>query len=101
MILQHTDQFDFHVDPKYYGYQWEGAKYLHIHYSAIKEGDKVISSIDMIAGEPWLLGSIYIHNNWLVVSKETIEAAQAAAEKHFNRNNHVNETVMSALAPHI
>jgi hypothetical protein len=28
-----------------------------------------------------------------------IEAAQDAAKKHFNRNDHVDETVMSALAP--
>ena len=100
-IQSHSDQFDFHVDPKHYGFQWKGPMYMQIHYAAIKEGDKVIASIETITAEPWLIGSIAIRDNWMAVSKETIEAAQDAAEKHFKRNGHVNETVMSALAPFI
>jgi hypothetical protein len=99
MILQHADQFDFYVDPKHYGFQWKGAMYMQIHYAAIKEGDKVIASIETITAEPWLIGSIVVHNNWLAVSKETIEAAQDVAEKHFNRNTQVSPTILQAIAP--
>lgn len=96
-----NDQFDFHVDAKYYGYQWVEALYITVSYSAIKDTDKIISSIDTITVEPWLIGSIITHGYWLTVNKEMIEAAQDAAEKHFARNSQVNETIFQALAPHI
>ena len=96
-----NEQFDFHIDAKYYGYQWTEALYITVCYSAIKDNDKIISSIDTITVEPWLIGSIITHGYWLAVNKEMIEAAQDAAEKHFNRNPHVDETVMTAIAPFI
>lgn len=96
-----NEQFDFHVDAKYYGYQWTEALYITVSYSAIKDGDRIVSSIDVITVEPWLIGSIITHGYWMIVSKELIEAAQDAATKEFARNSHVNETIMSALAPHI
>jgi hypothetical protein len=99
-ILTHTDQFDFFVDAMYYGYQWKEAMYILVSYSAIKEGDKIVSSIDYIGAEPWLIGSIATRGNWMAVSKEMIEATQDIAEKHF-RNPHVDEAVMTAIAPFI
>lgn len=78
-----TGDFDFHVDPKYFGFQWAEAMYIHAVYSAIKENERVISSIDIIAAEPWLIGSIVTHCYWMEVSKEMIAAAQDHAEKEF------------------
>lgn len=100
-ILTHTDQFDFNVDPKYYGFQWTEAMYITVTYSAISDDSKVVSSIDNICAEPWLIGSIATHGNWMFVSKEMIEAAQDHATKHFNRNSHVNETILGSIAAHI
>jgi hypothetical protein len=100
MIQQHADQFDFNVDPEHYGFQWKGPMYIQVHYAAIKEDARVIASIETITAEPWLIGSIVIRNNWMAVSKEMIEATQDIAEKHF-RNAHVDETVMTAIAPFI
>lgn len=94
-----NEQFDFHVDAKYYGYQWGDALYITVSYSALKDGGKVVSSIDVITVEPWLIGSIITHGYWLTVNKEIIEAAQDAAEKKFA--NPVHPTKTSALAPFI
>jgi surface antigen len=100
-IKNMTDQFDFYVDPKHYVFQWTEAMYITVAYSAIKEGDRVVSSIDNITAEPWLIGSIATHGNWMLVSKEMIEAAQDHATKEFNRNGQANEAIMSAIAPYI
>lgn len=96
-----TGKFDFHVDPSHYGFQWKGPMYINVNYSAVMVGGRVISSIDKITAEPWLIGSIVIRGNWMAVNRETIEAAQDHAEKEFARNGHVNPTIMSALAPFI
>lgn len=96
-----TGDFDFHVDPKHYGFQWKGPMCIFVQYSAIKDGDRVIASIDSVTAEPWLINSIVIHNNWMAVNTELIAAAQCAAEKEFNRNVHVDETILGALVPHI
>lgn len=96
-----NEQFDFHIDAKYYGYQWTEALYITVSYSALKDGDRIVSSVDIITAEPWLIGSIVTHGNWMIVSKEMIDAAQAAAEKEFARNGHIDETILSALVPHI
>lgn len=96
-----NEQFDFHVDAKYYGYQWTEALYITVSYSALKDGDQIVSSIDVITVEPWLLGSIIVHGYWTTVNKEMAQAAQDHAEKEFSRNNHVVDTIMNAIAPHI
>lgn len=95
-----TDSFDFHVDPKHYGYQWTEAMYIFVQYSALKDGDRIIASIDSVTAEPWLIGSIVIHNSWMDVNKEIIAAAQDHAEKEFAKGQ-VLPTIMSALAPFI
>lgn len=106
-----NDQFDFHVDAKYYGYQWTESLYITVSYSALKDGDKIISSIDVITAEPWLIGSIITHGYWLTVNKEMVEAAQDKAVKEFNKQvaaddgnamlKNVHPTIASALAPFI
>lgn len=95
-----TEQFDFNVDPKHYGFQWKGPMYIQAHYTAIKDGDKVIASIETITAEPWLIGSIVIRNNWMAVNKEMIEAAQDHAEKEFAKGG-IHPIIQSALAPFI
>lgn len=104
-----NEQFDFHVDAKYYGYQWTEALYITVSYSALKDGDKIISSIDTITVEPWLMGSIITHGYWMTVNKEMIEAAQDKAAKEFNKQGaadnamlkNIHPTIASALAPFI
>jgi len=96
-----TGDFDFYVDPMYYGFQWTEAMYITVQYSAIKEGDSVVASANNITAAPWLLGSINMRGNWMAVDKQITTATQAHAEKEFNRNGQVNETIMEALTPFI
>jgi hypothetical protein len=100
MIQSVTDSFDHHVDARHFGFQWTEAMYIFVQYSAIKEGNKIVSSIDSITAEPWLIGSIVAHCNWEIVNKEIIEAGQDAARKEFARNGQVNQT-LQALTPFI
>lgn len=102
MTLQaKTGSFDFHVDPKHYGFQWSEAQYITVEYSALIKEDGVVASAYTYKASPWLIGSIMIRNNWMAVDKEITAAAQDAAEKEFARNGQVNETIMSAIATHI
>lgn len=99
-----TDQFDFHVDARHFGFQWPEAMYITVQYSALKDDGPIVSSIDSITAEPWLIGSIVTHGNWMTVSKEMIEAAQDAAVKEFNKQGmlaNINPIIASAIAPHI
>lgn len=93
--------FDFHIDPSHYGFQWIEAQYITVEYSALKREDGVVASAYTYKASPWLIGAIMIRNNWMAVDKEITAAAHDAAEKEFNRNGQVNETIMSAIAPHI
>jgi hypothetical protein len=96
-----TGSFDFHVDPSHYGFQWSEAMYINVEYSALKRDGEVVASVYKISAAPWLIGSINIRGNWMAVDKEITAAAQDHAAKEFGRNGHVDETILSALAPHI
>lgn len=96
-----SGKFAFHVDPAHYGFQWTEAMYITAEYTALKRGDVIAASVYSIAAVPWLMTSIVIRGNWMIVDKEITAAAQAAAEKEFARNGQVNETILSALVPHI
>lgn len=93
--------FDFHVDPVHYAFQWTEAQYITVEYAALKQEDEVIASAYTYKASPWLLASIAMRGNWMIVDKEITEAAQDAAVKEFGRNPHVDETILSALVPHI
>lgn len=95
------NSFDFHVDPMYYGFQWSEAQYITVEYSALKKDDGVVSSAYTYKASPWLLASIAMRGHWMAVDKEITAAAQDHAAKEFNRNGHVDETILSALMPHI
>jgi hypothetical protein len=102
MKLQaNTGSFDFHVDAKHFGFQWSEAMYIKVEYSALKRDGDVVASVYNISAAPWLIGSITIRGNWMIVDKEITSAAQDHAAKTFDRNDHVNETILSAIAPHI
>jgi hypothetical protein len=92
-------QFDFHVDAKYFNFQWSEAMYINVKYSALKRGNDVVVSVYEISGAPWLISSIAMRGNWMFVDKEIIAAAQDHAEKAFG--GQVHPTIMSAIAPHI
>lgn len=94
-------QFDFHVDAKHFNFQWSEAMYITVKYSALKRGDDVVVSVYEIGGAPWLLSSIAMRGNWMIVDREITAAAQDHAEKEFASNGHVDKTIMSAIAPHI
>lgn len=94
-------RFAFHVDPKHYGFQWTEPMYITVDYTAIKQGDDVVASVYSIAAMPWLITSIAMRGNWMIVDKEITAAAQDHAEKDFGRNGHVDKTIMSAITPHI
>lgn len=96
-----TGAFDFHVDPSYYGFQFTEAQYITVEYAALKQEDGVVASAYTYKASPWLLGALMFRNNWMAVDKEITAAAQDHAEKEFTRNSHVNETILSALVPHI
>jgi hypothetical protein len=96
-----TGDYQFYVDPMYYGFQWTEAMYITVQYSAIKEGDSVVASANAITAAPWLLGSINMRGNWMAVDKEITTATQVHAEKEFARNNQVHDTIMEAIAPFI
>lgn len=96
-----TASFDFHVDPLYYGFQFVEAQYITVEYAALKEGDGVVASATTYKASPWLIGAIMFRNNWIAVDREITAAAQDHAEKEFGRNKHVDETILSALVPHI
>lgn len=100
-ILTHTDEFKCFIDAMYYGFQWKEAQYIDVEYSAIKKGDEVVASVQSIKAEPWLIGSIAVRNKWMEVSNHIDAATLDHATKHFNRNSHVDETVMTAIAPFI
>ena len=100
-IQTHTGQFDFHVDPKYYGFQWTEAIYITVDYSAIKQDDGIVASVNKISAAPWLIGSINMRGNWMFVDKEMTAAAQDHAEKEFSRSIQIHPTIASALAPFI
>lgn len=93
--------FDFHVDPVHYGFQWSEPMYITVEYSALKRDGEVVASAYTYKASPWLIGSIVIRGNWMAVDKEMTAAAQDHATKEFARNGHVNETILSAIAPHI
>lgn len=105
------DQFDFHVDASHYGYQWTEDMYITVDYSAIKEGEQVVASVNKISATPWLMGSIAMRGNWMAVDKEIIAAAQDHAEKEFNKQSAadiastmlagVHPTMASVIAPFI
>lgn len=101
-----SDKFKCFIDAMYYGFQWKEAQYMDVEFSAIKKGDDVVVAVQNIKAEPWLIGAIVIRNNWMEVSKHIDDATLAHATKEFNRNAHVNETVINAIAnylaaPHI
>lgn len=96
-----TGKFAFHVEPKHYGFQWTEAQYITVDYTAIKQGNDVVASVYSIAAVPWLMTSIVMRDNWMIVDKEITAAAQSHAEKEFARNTQVNPTILSALQPHI
>lgn len=96
-----TGTFDFHVDPVHYGYQWTEPQYITVEYAALKKEDGVVASAYTYKASPWLIGSIAMRGNWMIVDKEITAAAQDAAEKEFARNGQVDETILSALMPHI
>lgn len=100
-ILTHTDEFKCFIDAMYYGFQWKEAQYIDVEYSAIKKGDEVIVSVQKIKAEPWLIGSIAVRNNWMEVSNHIDAATLDHATKHFNRNSHVDETILGSIAAHI
>lgn len=93
--------FDFHVDAKHFNFQWSEAMYITVKYSVLKRGDDVVVSVYEISGAPWLITSIAMRGNWMIVDKEIIAAAQDHATKEFGRNSNVHPTIMSAIAPHI
>lgn len=101
MIKAITAQFDFHVDARHFNFQWSEAMYITVKYSALKRDGEVVASVYEISAAPWLIGSITMRGNWMVVDKEITAAAQDHATKEFARNGQVDETIMSALAPHI
>lgn len=102
MTLQATTgTFDFHIDPKHYGFQWSAAMYITVEYTALKEGNEIVASAHKYSAEPWLISSIAMRGNWMIVDKEITAAAQDHATKEFARNGHVNETIMSVIAPFI
>lgn len=100
-ILTHTDEFKCFIDAMYYGFQWKEAQYIDVEYSAIKKGDEVIVSVQNIKAQPWLIGSVAVRNNWMEVSNHIDAATLDHATKHFNRNIHVNETILGSIAAHI
>lgn len=98
-MITHT--FDFHVDAKHFNYMWTEAMYIAVQYAAWKEEGKIKYIINSISAPPFFLGSIVLHGNWWTVDVEINAAVLDHAGKEFARNGHVNETIMSALAPHI
>lgn len=96
-----TGSFDFHVDPMFFGFQWTEAQYITVEYAALKKEDGVVASAYTYKASPWLIGSIVIRGNWMAVDKEITAAAQDHAAKEFARNGQVDETILSALMPHI
>jgi len=89
------------VDAMHYGFQWTEAQYITVEYSAIKEGDNVVASVNNISATPWLIGSITMRGNWMFVDKEITEAAQDHATKEFAKQGQVHPIIMGAVAPHI
>lgn len=93
--------FDFHVDPMHFGFQWNEAQYITVEYAALTKEDAVVASAYTYKASPWLLASIAMRGNWMIVDKEITAAAQDHAAKEFARNSHVDQTILSALMPHI
>lgn len=96
-----TGEFKLFVDPMYYGYQWTEAQYVTIEYTAAKRGNDIGAAAQNVKGQPWLIGSIAVRNNWMEFSREIDAATLDHATKHFNRNSHVNETILGSIAAHI
>lgn len=93
--------FDFHVDAKYFNFMWGGPMYITVSYTAWKAEGVIKFTLDNMTAPPFLIGSIVLNGSWWDVDVQMNAAAHDHAEKSFSRNNHVDETVMSAIAPHI
>lgn len=96
-----TATFDFHVDPLYFNFQWSEAQYITVEYSALNREGEVVASAYTYKASPWLLASISMRGHWMTVDKEITAAAQDHAAKEFARNGHIDQTILSALMPHI
>lgn len=94
-------ELKFEVASKHFNIQWKEIMYITVRYSAIESEGDVVASVYEISAAPWLLTSIAMRGNWMIVDKEITAAAQDHAVKEFARNGHVDETIMSAIAPHI
>lgn len=95
-----TKTFKLHVDPSLYNFRWTEAQYVDVTYKAgITDSGHVVAAAD-VSGPMYLLGMIACAGKWVEFNKEVESAAVANATPLLN-NQHVNETVMSALAPHI
>lgn len=78
-----TQKFSFHVDAKLFAFKWNDAQYIDVEYNATNAEDKLVVYVTNISAQPYLLGMIIVHNNWMVLTKAIEDAARHNAEEYF------------------
>lgn len=92
-----TNNFQFYVYPKHFGFQWTEPVYLDVTYAAtIDEGVSKVA-VTYTGGAPYYISSIVINGNWMAVCAEM----QLAAEDNFAKEQSkwgVHPTVLNSIA---
>lgn len=91
-----TNNFQFHVDAKHFGFQWTEPMYIDVTYSATIDGSESKVVVTNVSAPIYQITSIVIHDNWLLVCTEM----QAAAEDNFAKvapNGHVNPIILNSI----
>lgn len=95
-----TNTFKLHIDPSLYNFRWTEAQYVDVTYKAgITDNGHVAAAAD-VSGPMYLLSMIACAGKWVEFNKE-VEAAAIANATPLLNNQHVDKTIMGALAPHI
>jgi hypothetical protein len=95
-----TNTFKMPVDASLYSFNWKGAEEVEVTYNAKKIDNGQIVVAPDIKAPMYLLGMIVLSGKWEEFRKEVENAAIHNATPLLN-NQHVDETMLQAIAPFI
>jgi hypothetical protein len=90
--------FDFYVDPKYFGFKREGT-YITAEYAAIVDGNTIKQvTIMEVSASPDVFGFISLHEKWFEVNRLMDAAAKDHAIKELSgMDSNIHPTIMKAV----
>jgi hypothetical protein len=94
--------FKYHVDASLFNFRWADAQYIEVEYCARKDGKEVIVAVtNFLEANPYLIGMIVLHNNWMRLMENVEAAAKDMASKELNPVEPIILNSIAPFAPHI